>query len=71
MGMIELDSTAQNSVHKLTVNFAYRKAIFNNEIYNARKENNNKGIDVIVTNPNTGRQEVIDSNTGRRRPVVE
>jgi hypothetical protein len=46
MGMIELDSTAQNSVHKLTVNFAYRKAIFNNEIYNARKENDAGRMDI-------------------------
>lgn len=29
VGMIELDTTAQNATHKLTVNFAYRKVIFN------------------------------------------
>jgi hypothetical protein len=29
IGMIELDTTAQNATHKLTVNFAYRKVIFN------------------------------------------
>jgi hypothetical protein len=39
IGMIELDNTAQGSVHKLSVNFAYRRIIFNNNIYNARKEN--------------------------------
>jgi hypothetical protein len=33
IGMIELDSSAQNSVHKLTVNFAYRKVLFSSDIY--------------------------------------
>ena len=37
IGMIELDSTAQNSVHKLTVNFAYRKVSFYNDIYSRQK----------------------------------
>ena len=37
IGMIELDSTAQNSVHKLTVNFAYRKVLFYNDIYSRQK----------------------------------
>ena len=33
IGLIELDTTAQNSVHKLTVNFAYRIANFRGDIY--------------------------------------
>jgi len=33
IGMIELDSTAQNAIHKLTVNFAYRKVRFNSDTY--------------------------------------
>jgi hypothetical protein len=37
IGMIELDSSAQNSVHKLTVNFAYRKVLFYNNIYSRQK----------------------------------
>ena len=37
IGMIELDSSAHNSVHKLTVNFAYRKVLFYNNIYSRQK----------------------------------
>jgi len=33
IGLIELDTTAQNSVHKLTVNFAYRQVRFQGDIY--------------------------------------
>lgn len=33
IGLIELDTTAQNSVHKLTVNFAYRIVKFQGDIY--------------------------------------
>ena len=52
IGMIELDSTAQNSVHKLTVNFAYRKVLFYNNIYNTRKGNENGDFEGRVTFPN-------------------
>jgi hypothetical protein len=48
IGMIELDTTAQNSVHKLSVNFAYRKVLFYNNIYNARTENPQSRVDVRV-----------------------
>lgn len=47
IGMIELDTTAQNSVHKLSVNFAYRKVIFYNKIYNSEKENNSRKMDLF------------------------
>ena len=33
ISLIELDTTAQNSVHKLTVNFAYRQVRFQGDIY--------------------------------------
>ena len=46
IAMIELDTTAQNAVHKLTVNFAYRKVIFNNRIYNSREETSRIALDV-------------------------
>ena len=33
ISLIELDTTAQNATHKLTVNFAYRKVLFSSDIY--------------------------------------
>jgi hypothetical protein len=57
IGMIELDTTAQNSVHKLSVNFAYRKVLFYNNIYSARKENTITGRVSYPNYPDSSERE--------------